>query len=182
MLCGKQHSQGAGECPRVKWLDQAAGWGWHKDPLRQAVVGLKYQGNLALGITLSQLLSEVYTLTKLEVDVVVPIPLSDGRERERGYNQAALLARPLALGNDLAYCPAALRRVRDTGSQVGKTLDERRENVRGAFEASRRHVKGRRVLLIDDVLTTGSTLDAAAQALKAAGADRVSALVVSRAE
>jgi ComF family protein len=150
--------------------------------LKKAVLGLKYGANLAMGDALYQLLFDLLEPWREEIDLVTPVPLSRQREKQRGYNQAALLARPLASGLDLAYRPHALRRVRDTDSQVGKTLQERRLNVGGAFEASGKRVEGRHVLLVDDVLTTGSTLDAAAHALKQAGAAFVSAVVVSRAE
>ncbi len=182
MLCGKPHGRGAALCERVDWLDDVHAWGLHRDPLRRAVLGLKYQRNLALGDALCQLLLKVVEHANLDVEVVVPVPLSAKRERERGYNQAALLAGPLALRMDLAYKPGAVQRVRETESQVGKTLAQRQENVRGAFTARGSQVSGKRVLLVDDVLTTGSTLDAAAQALKQAGAVAVSAVVVSRAD
>jgi ComF family protein len=166
----------------VDYLDEVAAWGWHRDPLRKAVLGLKYGANLAMGDALCQHLLALVTPWKKEIDLIMPIPLSRERERARGYNQAALIARPLGQALDLAYRPKALDRVRDTDSQVGKNLSERRKNVSGAFRANSILVNGKRVLLVDDVLTTGSTLDAAAEALKQAGAARVLAVVVSRAE
>jgi ComF family protein len=182
VLCGKRHAAGSDACGRVDWLDQVHAWGMHRDPLRKAVLGLKYQGNLALGDALCQLLFDVVRHAGLQVDLVAPVPLSAKRKRERGYNQAALLARPLALGMDWSYLPGVIARTRDTESQVGKTLKQRRENVSGAFTARPSLVTGKRVLLVDDVLTTGATLDSAASALKQAGATEVSAVVVSRAE
>ncbi len=99
----------------------------------------------------------------------------------RGYNQAPLLALPLALGARLPYQPAALKKVRDTPTQVGLTVPERRENVRDAFQAARRLVAGKQVLVIDDVMTSGATMDACAQALLDQGARLVYGLTLTRA-
>ncbi|MCW5770879.1 MAG: ComF family protein [Rhodospirillaceae bacterium] len=116
-------------------------------------------------------------------DIVVPVPLHWRRLFRRRYNQSALLASALARHTGLAWSPDALLRLRATPSQGGLTARERRLNVRGAFKvpAHRRSlVAGKRVILIDDVLTTGATLDAAARALRRAGAADVAALAVAR--
>jgi ComF family protein len=118
-----------------------------------------------------------------EADAIAPVPLHALRLLKRRYNQAAEIARPLARRADRAYLPDALVRVRRTDSQGSKSGSGRRRNVQGAFvvpEARRKAVKGRRVLLIDDVFTTGATLDACAKALLAAGARAVDAAVVAR--
>jgi ComF family protein len=115
------------------------------------------------------------------VDLVVPVPLGMRRLKERGYNQVGLIARPLALAMRLAYAPSALCRVRETRSQVGLTRAERHDNVHGAFQAAQRLVNGRKVLLMDDVATTGATLASCAEALCASGAQDVFALTVARA-
>ncbi|MGH2351579.1 MAG: ComF family protein, partial [Chloroflexota bacterium] len=96
-----------------------------------------------------------------------------------GYNQASLLARPLADLLGLPYEPRLLRRVRPTASQVGLSRRQRRQNVRGAFGAEA-GVAGRDILLVDDVTTTGSTLGSAAEACRAAGAARVYAVTLGR--
>jgi ComF family protein len=142
---------------------------------------LKYRRDIALGDALAVHLCELAAAFDGQINLVLPVPLAPSRQRQRGYNQAALLAYPLALWLGLPYNRRALRRVRETTSQVGLSLNQRRENVSGAFQARPEAVAGRCVLLVDDVLTTGSTLDAAAQALKQAGASQVFALVVSRA-
>lgn len=118
-----------------------------------------------------------------EADAVAPAPLHRLRLISRRFNQAAEIARPLARMSRLAYLPDALVRVRRTDSQGGKSARGRRLNVRGAFqvtEAGRRQVKGRRILLIDDVLTTGATAEACTRALMDAGARAVDLAVVAR--
>jgi ComF family protein len=118
-----------------------------------------------------------------QADAVAPVPLHRLRLLARRYNQAAEIARPLARRAGLAFLPDSLVRARRTESQAGRSGSGRRRNVQGAFavpEARRKTVKGRRVLLVDDVLTTGATLDACARALLKAGARAVDAVVVAR--
>jgi ComF family protein len=139
---------------------------------------LKYRRDLGLGEVLARHLILIAEENTLPQDVIIPIPLGKRRRNERGYNQAALLARPLALALNISYRPRALKRIRETKSQVGLSFAQRRENVSGAFEAVPKLVSGRRVLLVDDVMTTGATLEAAAQALKNAGAADVQGLTL----
>ena len=118
-----------------------------------------------------------------EADAVVPVPLHPTRLLKRRYNQAAEIARPLARTAGLEYLPDALVRTKRTDSQGGKSGSGRRRNVAGAFAvpaARAKQVKGRRVLLVDDVMTTGATLEACAKALLRAGARAVDAAVVAR--
>ena len=112
-------------------------------------------------------------------DVIVPVPLHRARERERGFNQAALLARRIGRRLAVPTRPRWLARIRPTRPQSELSAGERRANVRGAFRASRR-VAGRHVLVVDDILTTGATVDACARALRDAGAQRVGVLTVAR--
>jgi ComF family protein len=115
------------------------------------------------------------------VDIVVPVPLALERLSERGYNQASLLARPLAMRLHLPYNPGALSRLRETRTQIGLTAGERRANVFGAFVARSPLVQGKNILVIDDVTTTGSTMDACAFALLDAGAGQVYCLTLAQA-
>ncbi|GAB4571091.1 MAG: hypothetical protein Fur0017_19260 [Anaerolineales bacterium] len=114
------------------------------------------------------------------IDLVVPVPLGKQRIQERGYNQVAMIAKPLAMGLDLQYSANMLFRRKETRSQVGLSREERRTNVQGAFQA-KTGVNGKIVLIMDDVSTTGSTLSSGAEALYTAGAKDVYALTVARA-
>jgi ComF family protein len=124
--------------------------------------------------------SQMHEQNEWPLDMVIPVPLSASRQRERGYNQAALLAYPFSLTSGLDYQPQALSRIRETPSQIGLTVKERHRNVHNAFSADNDKVFGRNILLIDDVMTTGATLDACAGALKAQGAGPVYALTLAR--
>lgn len=147
-------------------------------PLADAIRRFKYGGRSELAGPLGELLAARARTHAGRVDLVVPVPLHRRRLRERGFDQAALLARPVAceLGVRLAF---ALRRTRHTRAQAGLGASARASNVRGAFAAP--PLSGR-VLLIDDVRTTGSTLAACADALREAGAEEVTPLVLARAE
>jgi ComF family protein len=116
-----------------------------------------------------------------KADAILPIPLSKQRLTERGYNQVDMIAHPLAQIMGWQYLPGALRRARHTVSQVGLGLDARRKNVQGAFIAENRFIEGKTILLVDDVTTTGSTIDSASHALSEAGADKVLALTFAKA-
>lgn len=160
-------------------MEKLRSWAVYEDPLRAAIIRLKYKRDMALGEALAELLMRKYIQEGWQADVIVPVPLGAARMAERGYNQAALLARPLALRLALPYS-TQVKRVRETRSQVGLSAQERRDNVRGAFWADPHRFQRQQVLLVDDVTTTGSTLDACAQALLEVGADSVFGLTLAR--
>jgi len=112
--------------------------------------------------------------------VVTAVPLSPQRQKERGYNQAERVARPLAMRLGVRYNPFVMKRIRDTVSQVGLSGEARRRNVAGAFESVPELVAGKKVLLFDDVMTTGSTLAACSSALNESGAQAVYCLTIGR--
>lgn len=114
-------------------------------------------------------------------DMIVPVPLHSRRRRKRGFNQAALLAEKLSERAELAMDATTLVRHRATASQVGLDVKQRKSNVRDAFRCTTDRLTHRRVLLIDDVCTTGSTLEACALALRKGGVDSVEALTLARA-
>jgi ComF family protein len=142
---------------------------------------LKYGQERHLVSLLSGLLQDCLASRPLAADALVPVPLDAARLRARGYNQASLLAASLGAALGWPVLPNALQRTRATRPQVGLSPHERRANVRGAFRCpDPALVQGRRLLLIDDVMTTGATLESCAEPLVAAGAERVYGLVVAR--
>jgi len=150
------------------------------DPLRSALQRYKYNRDVSLAPLLGAWLAQYAPLSAAAYDVIVPVPLHISRLRWRGFNQAQLLLRPFA-GN-CAIDPYSLARVRPTRPQVGLPEKERRGNVAGAFRVTRpRHVEGQRILLVDDVYTTGATVDECSRALRRAGAHSVDVLVLARA-
>jgi competence protein ComFC len=150
-------------------------------PVRPALHRLKYKNDLALGETFSHPLIEMIEKMNWLPDLVVPVPLGFVRQAERGYNQASLLAYPLALATSIPFRSKALRKIRETSSQVGLSFQERRANVKDAFCADRKMVDGKKVLLIDDVCTSGATLEACSIALRKEGAVDIYALTLARA-
>jgi ComF family protein len=118
-----------------------------------------------------------------DAERIVPIPLTRLRLVRRQFNQSALLARELASLTGLAWSPLALVKARETRPQVTLSGSARRENLRGAFAVTRRgrtEIEGRRIVLLDDVITTGATAEAATRALLGAGAARVEVLALAR--
>jgi ComF family protein len=149
--------------------------------LRRAMHSLKYQNCTALAEPLGGLMAAYWEQSARSVDVLVPVPLHASRLRRRGYNQSALLAREMARRVSLPVDEQTLLRERATVSQVGLDAGQRRENVRGAFRFNGDGLAGKRVLLVDDVCTTGATLESCAIALREGGARSVHALTLARA-
>ena len=148
-------------------------------PIRDALHALKYRRDLGLAQAMAEVLLRVWGGLGCRVDVLVPVPLGAQRLGERGYNQAALVAHAFGERIGLPVRESLLQRSRETASQVGLTLAERHSNVAGAFRAQ--EVSRHRILLLDDVCTTGATLEAGARALHEAGARAVFAVTVARA-
>jgi len=156
-------------------------WTVFESPVREALHRLKYRRDIGLGEALSNQMSGFIERLGWPIDALIPIPLGKKRLKERGYNQVAMVATPLSIQLGLDYRPFALVRARETRSQVGLSAAERQENVRDAFFADSVKIKGRTILLMDDVSTTGATLSSAAEALLESGAREVFAVTIARA-
>jgi ComF family protein len=152
--------------------------------LREVILRLKHLSGDGLAELLGELWAEhaEAALREARAEVVVPIPLHWRRRWQRGYNQSSALARGIAARLRLPCRPSWLRRIRHTPMQTAQTPSARRDNVRGAFRATSKVSRSASVLLIDDVITTGSTVNEAAAALRAAGAGRVVVAVLARAQ
>lgn len=188
--CGRRGASG-NSCQRCESLFPSRmtwvrGGFVYEGVLRRAVQRFKYHGEYRRGYDLGKrLLASPEALQLVPdsgVDIVVPVPLHDRRMRMRGFNQAEILAEVIA---DWCEAPItqALIRVRDTHPQVRLRAHQRQENVRDAFavdESFRESVAGARVILVDDVMTTGATLGSAAAALQRAGASKISGLTLAR--
>lgn len=161
----------------VRALDRSRALGAYEGTLRGIVHALKYGRRSSLARPLGARLRKEGADVLAGADLLAPVPLHPRRRRQRGFNQAELLARHIGgpVGTPLA-------RVRDTWSQTSLPEAQRHRNVRGAFAATDLPVAGCCVVLIDDVTTTGATLEACARVLKASGAREVRALTVARAE
>jgi len=161
-------------------FDRARAFGLYEGPLRQIIHALKYRGHQSLGVPLSALLRQAAGGLLGDVDAVVPVPLHPWRRLRRGFNQAEALAR--GLGRPVWH---PLRRGSLGVPQAGLRGDLRHANVRGAYRLSRRAgaaaSRPRRVVLVDDVMTTGATLEACSVVLREAGVEWIGALTVARA-
>ena len=152
---------------------------WLHDPLPAMIHQFKYRGATRLSAPWGAALGE---LLRGRAELVLPVPLHPAAQSRRGYNQSALLARAAARAAGLPCVEDALRRTRRTATQTRLDPRARRRNLEGAFEVLRPAlVRGRRVALVDDVITTGATLASAAGALRAAGAAALTAVAVARA-
>ncbi|MBV9580957.1 MAG: ComF family protein [Chloroflexi bacterium] len=147
---------------------------------RAAVVSLKFKSARYLADLMGELLVECLAVQPVQADLVVPVPLSKARLRQRGYNQAALLARPVASVVHGTLATSVLTRT-DRRSQRTLSATQRLSNLAGAFRCPHdQAVVGQRVLLVDDVITTGATVSTCADTLARAGASRVSVLAFAR--
>ena len=156
-------------------------WAVYDGVVKAMVHALKYHGRLSMALPLGQYLADYYTTLNWEVDLIVPVPISPRRQRQRGYNQAAAIARSFQRIAAIPIKINALGRLKHTISQVGLNVKDRFENVNGAFWSDPKHVKEKRILVIDDVCTSSATMRACAEALKKAGASKVYGLTVARA-
>lgn len=152
----------------------------------KAIHLFKFQKKKSAGRAIGTLLSEFAIswwkgISKKDIEyVVVPVPLGKGRLRERGFNQSLIIARYVAKKLNLSMDCLSLRRIKETEQQSVLGIEERKKNVRSAFKVFGEDLKGKGVILVDDVATTGSTLNECARTLKEAGAEEIRCLVFSR--
>jgi len=181
--CGRVHSS-KGVClsctTSPPTYESLRSWAFYEGPIRNAVHRLKYYGDMTLGEILARPLASIILESGWSPDLLVPVPLGAARQSQRGYNQAALLGRPVAVANNINYTTKALHKVRETLTQVGLKYNERFRNVADAFEAESKYVSGRNIVVVDDVTTSGATMEACAAALRAAGARNISGLTLAR--
>lgn len=180
--CSRPLAGGQGlcvECAQVPPFGRVWALGLHRGPLREAIHHLKFGGRRRLGLALGlRLAAEIPPVH----DLIVPIPLHPSRLRERGYNQAALIGAGIGQALGTAVVERGLVRRRPTGHQAKLDRAERLRNLQDAFGVARMRSlpwAGRRVLLVDDVLTTGATASAAARVLRATGARGVDLAVLA---
>ena len=142
---------------------------------------LKYRKNTAIGISFAPQLKNIINQEQWNVDAIFPLPLARERYLERGYNQVEIFTKALALYCGWPHATTWLQRAKNTPTQVGLSFEERKENMTYAFSAEVGLISGKRILLMDDVMTTGASMNSAAKELKIAGAKSVYALSIARA-
>jgi ComF family protein len=181
--CGVEVESARIECgcrSRLRSIARLRSAAAYEGPIEQAIHRFKYQGWRRLAGPLALLMAERLAVEGLAAGFALAVPLHPSRQRERGFNQADLLARELRLRLALAAPTGELGRTRRTPPQVGHDRIWRLANVRGAFEWRGSPLDGSPILLVDDVATTGATLDACAAALRAAGSGPVMGISIAR--
>jgi ComF family protein len=180
--CGAEVEHARDSCgcrTRIRRLTRLRSAAAYEGPLEKALHRFKYEGRRPLAQPLALLLAERLAVDGLAAELITWVPLHPRRLRRRGYNQAELLGRELAGLTGLPTL-AGLARVRDTPPQVGLDRLRRQDNVAGGFRWEGKELARRSLLIVDDVATTGATLEACAGALKAAGAGAVIGFTVAR--
>lgn len=156
-----------------------------KGKVQNLLHALKYQNKPEVGVLLGKMMAQELAEKGLfpVADLVVSVPLHKKRRRERGYNQSDVFAEGLSEITGIPWSGSALARIRYTKSQTGKTKVERQENVKDIFEALEpQQIRGKRIILVDDVLTTGATLESCLEVLLRAGCDSVSIMTIAAAQ
>lgn len=183
IYCGEPIKYGS-LCTRCKQqtphFSKLRSFGYYSGPLKDAIVSLKYHRNIGLGYFFAPALYEIIIHEKWVIDMITAIPLSSSRKKDRGYNQAEILAKPIARKMNLPYSEKLVYRKKQTSSQVGLSVKERQFNMKDAFKADPQVVKDKNILLVDDVATTGATMDACAKALLEAGCRKVYGLTLAK--
>jgi ComF family protein len=156
-------------------------YGIYRSPLSNAIHKLKYHHDIGISESLAPYIIQLYKEINWETDYIIPVPLSREKLNERGFNQAKLIATPFSLAINRPLLSNVLVKIYDTKSQVGLSREERTINVQNAFIVREDIIAGKRIVLVDDVSTTGATLEACAKALKKAGAASIVGLTLAKA-
>ena len=196
-LCGRPFPDASGDdhvcglcLARPPQFTRAWSWAYYpreeaeEHPLRRAVHKFKYGRKVALGKPLGRLMARGCRdfLRDCDADLFLPVPLHPNRLRWRGFNQALLLARQVGRAYGVPADPFTLRRITETPPQTQLDEEQRRRNVRGAFAlAPDRQVEGKKILLVDDIYTSGATVNECSRTLRRAGAAEVCVLTLARA-
>lgn len=184
--CGKMLT-GTGVCPLCSgletiWFERVRSAFVYEGLIRKAIHAFKFERKLGLSFLFADAIFSVYLEMKTRVDIVLPAPISRARRAERGYNQSAWVARTFSLKTGIPYSVTALQKARDTAHQALLTEAARRTNLSGVFEAEPGDIQGKSVLVVDDVLTTGTTMNECSRALREAGAASVFGITIAATE
>ncbi len=180
--CMKEFFEVPHVCPECNSRKFGCSLGFYEDLLKEAICRLKYEGKIVIGDRLGKLMFQkfFYFFSPSSFDLILPVPLHKNRIASRGFNQSEILIRSLSYGRKFSFSSDILYRERDTKQQVTVPFDTRGENVKGAFCVRERNfLKGKNILLIDDVFTTGATAKECSKTLLDGGANRVYLLVLA---
>jgi ComF family protein len=166
---------------RFRPFDRCRSAGIYDAALREAIHRVKFEGEKPLGRSLGRWLARSLSSETAEVDMIAPVPLHPRRIRERGYNQSELLSEALAAASGVPHAPRLLTKTTPTRSQATLGRHDRRKNLRGTFALSRGAAAAKmRILLVDDIYTTGCTVEECARVLRRAGARGVRVVTLAR--
>ena len=176
------HTHACGECIQTSpYFDKAISAGPYKDTLAEAIKLFKYKKKIHIGKALAEEVMKRFSKENPPVSLLIPVPLHPKRLREREFNQSAIIASVISSRFEISMLTDVLLRQRYTKPQVELGFRERKENVEGAFTIQNKEaIKGRNIILVDDVFTTGSTVNECAKVLKKNGADKVYVVTIAR--
>jgi ComF family protein len=181
-ICGQiNHQEGICQSEGL-FFERIYSFGFYTGALKSIIQKLKFHRGVGLSRYLVPSICGLIRRYLPDVDAVVSLPLGARRQLSRGYNQSAVFSKPVAHTLGIPFLPEAVKRIRETASQVGLSARERKLNIRDAFFAEERLAANRHFLLMDDITTTGSTINECAKALKSAGAASVSCFTLAKAK
>ena len=155
-------------------------WARYKTSLREAIHSLKYKNNIPLGFYFSVKLIPIIQKENWLFDLIIPVPLNKSHLKDRGFNQSALISRPIAHFIQKPLDTKSLKRIKETQPQFNLSSEDRYKNVKDAFWGNPATLKDKTILLVDDIITTGATMENCTKALLDAGAKKVYCISVAR--